>query len=135
MKAMSRTSLQVLDIGFFIFHTVLVLFNLFGWAWKATRRWNLATLLLTSVSWFVLGIWYGIGYCICTDFHFRVRRELGYHDTSNGYIQFLIKTLTGADLDPGLVQTVTAICFVVTLTISIFLNVRDWRRTHSQQTS
>jgi len=37
-----------------------------------------ASLLLTAFSWFVLGIWYGWGYCVCTDWHYMVLRdELG----------------------------------------------------------
>ncbi len=128
---MSRTALQAIDIGFFVFHTVLVLFNLLGWAWKKTRRWNLATLILTSISWFVLGIWYGVGYCVCTDLHFQVRRQLGYHDDSPTYIHFLVKTITGVSMDPGLVQTITAIGFVFALVMSIALNVRDWRKTRA----
>lgn len=69
--------LRLLDVAFFAFHTVLVLFNLLGWVWRPTRRWNLITLGVTACSWFVMGLWYGIGYCICTDWHWQVRRELG----------------------------------------------------------
>ena len=53
---------QLLNIFFFVFHTLLMLFNCFGWAWKKTRPWNLVTLLLTAGSWFIVGIWYGWGY-------------------------------------------------------------------------
>jgi hypothetical protein len=49
---------KILDIGFICFHTLLILFNLLGWIWASTRRWNLYTLLATGFSWFVLGIWY-----------------------------------------------------------------------------
>ncbi|MDZ7680781.1 MAG: hypothetical protein U5J63_03470 [Fodinibius sp.] len=31
---------ELLDIAFILFHTALILFNLLGWIWKATRRWN-----------------------------------------------------------------------------------------------
>ena len=65
----SGRSLVVLNILFFIFHTSLIVFNVAGWAWRATRRWNLLTLSLTAVSWFAMGLWYGVGYCICTDWH------------------------------------------------------------------
>ena len=34
---------------FFIFHNVLIAFNLFGWIWRPTRPWNLLTLALTGL--------------------------------------------------------------------------------------
>lgn len=127
--------LQVADIGFFVFHTGLVLFNLFGWAWKKTRRWNLYTLLATAFSWFVMGLWYGMGYCICTDWHMSIRRQLGYHDDSHTYIQLMVKLLTGANLDTGLVETITAAGFVFALVMSVATNLRDRHRTLKSQST
>ena len=118
----------LLDLGFIIFHTVLILFNLFGWIWKTTRRWNLATLLLTAFSWFGLGIWYGFGYCPCTDWHWMVRRELGYTDMPNSYIKFLIHQLTGLDIDAGVVDMGTAIFFLLALIISFYVNFKDFKK-------
>lgn len=117
--------LSFLNIFFFVFHTALTLFNCVGWVFARTRKWNLVTLLLTACSWFVLGIWYGWGYCVCTDWHWAVRRRLGYHDESRSYIHFLILKLTGANLDPGLVDTGTLVVFIVSLGMSVWLNVRD----------
>jgi hypothetical protein len=120
----SRLGLQALDIGFFLFHTILVLFNVLGWIWPKTRRWNLYTLLATATSWFVMGIWYGVGYCLCTDWHFQVRRQLGYVDDSPTYIHLIVKMLTGANLDVGLVQTATAAGFAFALVMSVYTNIR-----------
>lgn len=119
---------QLLDILFIVFHTVLILFNLFGWIWEATRRWNLATLLLTAFSWFFLGIWYGFGYCLCTDWHWQVRRELGHIDIPNSYIKFLIELLTGIELSAALVDMATAILFFGALVISLYVNFRNFEK-------
>lgn len=119
---------QFLNYFFFAFHTLFTLFNITGWAFRATRRWNLATLLLTAFSWFVLGIWYGWGYCLCTDWHWNVRRHLGYHDQSDSYIHFLLWHFTGINMDPDLVEKVTLIVFVVSLALSVWLNSRDSKR-------
>ncbi|MBC6490096.1 DUF2784 family protein [Flavihumibacter stibioxidans] len=116
---------QFLNIFFFVFHTVFTLFNIVGWAFRKTRKLQLLTLSLTAFSWFVLGIWYGWGYCFCTDWHWDVRRALGYHDRSGSYIHFLILKLTGADLDPGLVETGTLVVFLVSLGLSVWLVLRD----------
>ena len=118
----------LLDIGFIIFHTALILFNLFGWIWKATRRWNLATLLLTAFSWFGLGIWYGFGYCPCTHWHWQVRRQLGYTDMPSSYITFLIQELTGFSLDAALVDIGTAVFFFLALIISLYVNFKDFKK-------
>ena len=52
-----------LNIFFFVFHTVFTLFNMGGWAFPKTRKLHLITLSLTAFSWFILGIWYGWGFC------------------------------------------------------------------------
>jgi len=114
-----------LNYFFLSFHTALIFFNTFGWIFQKTRKWNLITLLLTAFSWFVLGIWYGWGYCVCTDWHWQVREHLGYHDNTNSYIQFLAQKLTGINFSSQLTDTITAIVFFVSLAMSIWLNVRD----------
>jgi len=114
--------LQALNVAFFTFHTGLIVFNLVAWAFPKTRRWQLYTLVATALSWFVMGFWRGIGYCLCTDWHFRVRRELGYSDDSPTYVHLLIKSLTGADLDPNVVQSGTAIGFAFCLAMGIYAN-------------
>ena len=118
---------QFLNYFLFCFHTAFIFFNTFGWIFHKTRKWNLITLLLTAFSWFVLGIWYGWGYCVCTDWHWRIRKNLGYHDQSNSYIQFLVQKLTGINFSAHLVDTITAIVFFLSLALSIGLNVRDRR--------
>lgn len=119
---------QFLNYFFFAFHTLFTLFNITGWLFHATRKWNLVTLLLTAFSWFILGIWYGWGYCLCTDWHWKVREHLGYHDQSDSYIHFLLLQLTGINFNPDLVETATLVVFVVSFVMSGWLNVRDWKR-------
>jgi hypothetical protein len=119
---------ELLDIAFLIFHSGLILFNLFGWIWEVTRRWNLATLLLTAFSWFGLGIFYGWGYCPCTHWHWLVRRELGDYSMPDSYIQFLIREVTGLQLKAELVDVATFIFLFTALTISLYVNVRDFEK-------
>lgn len=119
--------LEFLNFFFFFFHTSLMLFNCSGWIWKKTRRWNLITLLLTAFSWFVLGIWYGWGYCLCTDWHWDIREKLGFFDQSMSYVHFLILKLTGINFDPKLVDKVTVSVFFLSIILSLWLNIRDFR--------
>ncbi len=122
--------LPVLNVAFFVFHSVLILFNVFGWIWPATRRYNLATLLLTLFSWTVMGIWFGKGYCICTDLHWKVRVAMGIHDHADSYLVLLVRILTGWDPPVALVNQVAAVIFLIALSASLLLNIRDSRAKH-----
>ena len=113
-----------LNSFFFVFHTVFTLFNVVGWAFPKTRKLHLITISLTAISWFVLGIWYGLGYCFCTDWHFQIREKMGYIDSSNSYIHFLILQLTGLNLNPKLVDNATLIVFLISFGLSIWVNIR-----------
>ncbi len=121
--------LHLLDWFFLLFHSGIIMFNLFGWIWQKTRRANLILLLLTAFSWFVLGIWYGWGYCICTDWHWQVLRKLGEHDLPNSYITYLLLRLSPELFVPQvIIDTATAGLFFLALVISAMLNLRDWRK-------
>lgn len=120
--------LPFLNIFFFVFHTAFMLFNLFGWIWKRTRRWNLYSILLTYSSWFILGIWYGWGYCACTDYHWQIRREMGIVDNSDSYTHFLILKTTGLNLNQELVDYITLGALLAATVISGILNIRDIKR-------
>ncbi|MCK4751549.1 MAG: DUF2784 family protein [Bacteroidales bacterium] len=118
--------MKFLDIFFTVFHTCLVLFNLFGWIWKKTRLLNLICLLLTAASWVILGIFYGFGYCPLTEWHFNVLTKLGYTGLPDSYLSFLFTRLTGLQISQSLVDSVTLWGLIVALIISIYLNFRHW---------
>jgi hypothetical protein len=116
--------MKFLDIFFTVFHTCLVLFNLFGWIWKKTRRLNLICLLLTAGSWVILGIFYGFGYCPLTDWHFNILSQLGYTDLPTSYLSFLFTRITGLSIDQALVDGITLWGLIVALILSLYLNLR-----------
>jgi hypothetical protein len=116
---------QAIDIFFTIFHTALILFNLFGWIWRKTRVANLVTLLLTGGSWFILGLFYVMGYCPLTDWHFQVLRKMGKTGLPNSYTEYLAERLVGHDFSTGLVNQLTLWGFVAALVLSVTLNARD----------
>jgi len=114
--------LKFLDIFFVIFHALLIIVNLLGWAWKRTRRLNFVTLCLTGGSWFVLGIFYGWGYCPLTDWHFNVLYKLGKTNQPNSYIKYLVDRLFNSDVSAKLVDIATLILFILALIVSIYYN-------------
>lgn len=119
--------LHVADILFLTFHTLLIIFNLFGWIYSRTRKWNLAALLITAGSWLFLGMIVGSpGYCPLTDWHFRVLEGLGRTGLPNSYIKYLADRLTGLSFDTALVDAVTLWGLVIALLASTVLNTRDY---------
>ncbi len=118
---------RILDIFFVVFHSTLIIFNLFGWIWKKTRIANLITLSLTGASWLFLGLIVGtLGYCPLTDWHFNILYKLGKSDLPVSYIKYLTDRITGLNLNASLVDNLTLYCFLATLVLSLFLNARDY---------
>lgn len=119
---------HILDIFFIVFHSSLVIFNLFGWLLRRTRIWNLITLILTGGSWLFLGLIVGtLGYCPLTEWHFNVLRKLGENNLPTSYIKYLTDRITGLDVNEALVDKVTLYAFIAALAISLFLNIMDFR--------
>ncbi|MBL7700742.1 MAG: DUF2784 domain-containing protein [Ferruginibacter sp.] len=123
---------QFLNIFFFVFHTAFTLFNCVGWAFAKARKLHLFTMLLTVFSWFVLGIWYGWGYCACTEWHGQAREALGHQDRSNSYIHFLLLKLTGKNVDPQLVENATLIIFIACFVLNVVFHLIQRRKTANQ---
>ncbi|WP_425277214.1 DUF2784 domain-containing protein [Salinispira pacifica] len=96
-----------------------------GWIWRYTRRIHLLTIGLTLFSWLFLGIWYGFGYCFCTDWHWQIRSLLGNPPNHYSYIQFLVHQITGWNPPRQLTNTLTVLAFAAIITLSLALNLRD----------
>ncbi len=117
---------RIIDILFVVFHTSLIIFNLFGWIWKKTRKLNLITLGITGASWLFLGLIVGtIGYCPLTDWHFRILEKLGITNLPLSYVKYLADRLTGLSFNPVLVDKLTLYLFLLSIVISTVLNIRD----------
>lgn len=113
---------HLLDYLFLIFHSLLTLFNVFGWIWRKTRLMNFITLALTALSWFGLGLFYGIGFCPLTEWHWQVLRKLGKHDLPYSYITYIIHRLIGIDVNTRWVEISTVVLFFIAFFLSGYLN-------------
>jgi hypothetical protein len=118
--------LQLLDIACFVLHTLLIAFNIVGWAWRRTRLPHLICFGLTAVSWFLLGAWYGWGYCICADWHFQIRRELGHADVDSSYVQLLSRHVCGLPLSRDAADWIAGIVFVLIAVATAIIWTRTW---------
>jgi hypothetical protein len=120
--------LKFLDLFFTVFHLLVILFNLFGWIWKPLRKYNLGLLILTGGSWFILGIFYGIGYCPLTDWHWQVLHRLGVTSLPGSYTSYLLERVSGYRIQDAAADALTLSCFLTALLISLILNYRDYRK-------
>ena len=116
-----------LDFLFLVFHASLILFILTGWLWRKARRLHLVITSLTCLSWFGLGWFFGLGYCPCTDWHWRIKRALGQTDLPTSYVNYYLDQLTGRSWDPILVGSTVMAVGVAIFGLSVALN---WRDTH-----
>jgi hypothetical protein len=114
--------LVFLDILFTIIHMSLIAFNLAGWAWKRTRKLHFIVLLATAASWFILGIWYGWGYCPLTSWHWEIKEQLGETNLPASFIKYHADKLSGRDIPSTLVDNVTLGGLMLAVLASVYVN-------------
>jgi uncharacterized protein DUF2784 len=118
---------ETLNVAFFVFHSGWIVFTCSGWAFGRTRRWHLATVAVTAFSWFVLGIWFGWGYCPFTDWHWQTRERLGYQDP-HSYIQVLGQEIVGVEIERMWADAAAMVTLTIVTALTVVLNTRDFRR-------
>jgi hypothetical protein len=129
---MTRGAYGVADVSFAVAHAALCLFLLAGWAFRRTRRAHLVATIAVFLSWFGLGLVYGIGYCPCTDWHWQVKRRLGERNLPISYVEYYADRYTGIDWDPRVVDGIVVGSTAVAFGLSVWLNVRDRRRRRAE---
>ena len=122
--------LHLLDIFLSIVHLSIIGFNLFGWIWPSARKAHLISILITAASWFILGIWFGIGYCPVTDWQWNVKEKLGEQNLPASFVTYFANKITGKNFSDAFINTVTVICFALAVLISIYVNFihKLWRK-------
>lgn len=120
--------LQVLDFFLTILHLAIIGFNLFGWIWPRMRRAHLVVVAATGASWFLLGIWFGMGYCPITDWQWSVKEQLGETNLPNSFIKYWADRITGRDFDAGFIDIVTVSCFAAAVVLAVYFNFFRRRR-------
>jgi hypothetical protein len=114
--------LSFLNFIFTLSHLALILFNLTGWIWKRTRKAHMVVVGLTTASWFVLGIWYGWGYCPLTDWHWDVKEKLGETNLPNSFVKYYADKISDSNISVTLVDNVTLGCLVFAIVAAIYVN-------------
>ena len=114
--------LQLLDILLTITHLAIIGFNLFGWIWPATRKAHFICILATAASWFILGIWFGMGYCPITDWQWQIKRKLGESNLPASFIKYYADKIAGKNFSSSFIDTITVVCFAVAALLSVYVN-------------
>jgi hypothetical protein len=73
----------------------------------------------------VVGIWYGIGYCPLTDYHWKIKAQLGHEFLPSSYIKYLIDGIFKTDVSNTFVTILTISSTALAFTLSLTLNIRD----------
>ncbi len=120
--------LVVQDWVLFLGHLGLILFNMTGWIWRRTRLLHLLTMGLTAFSWFVLGALYGWGYCVCTDYHAHILRQLGDPDAGLSFIQLLLKRIFGISASQAVADNLAVSVFAMIIIATSVVWGREWCR-------
>ncbi len=115
--------LTLLDIFLSLVHIALIGFNLLGWIWPATRKAHLISVALTAASWFILGIWFGWGYCPITDWQWQVKEKLGERNLPNSFIKYFADKVTGRNINRTLIDTLTLVFFLAAIVMSLYVNL------------
>ncbi len=111
-----------LNLFFTIFHLVLILFILTGWIWRQTRKFHFIIVVTTLLCWFLLGIWYGWGYCPLTDWHWDVKEKLGERNLPGSFIKYFADKITRSDISSSLIDIGTLVCLLLVATASVYVN-------------
>lgn len=114
--------LHLLDLFYTFLHLLVIGFNLLGWIWLKTRTAHFISILLTAGSWFLLGIWFGLGYCPITDWQWQVKEKLGEKRLPASFIEYYGEKITGLSLDSGPVNIVTLVAFLLAALLSVYVN-------------
>lgn len=120
--------LALLNISLFVGHNALILLNMFGWASHRTQKLHLVALLTTLFSWVVMGASRGFGYCVCADWHFQVRRQLGIHDGETSYSELMLNQISGLTVSREFADGLTGIIMVLILIATAIVWAKRLRR-------
>ena len=114
--------LWLIDTFLTLVHLVIIGFNLFGWIWPAARKAHLVCVALTAASWFLLGIWFGMGYCPVTDWQWSVKEQLGENNLPASFIKYYADKISGQNISSSLIDLVTVLSFAVAALLSVYVN-------------
>jgi len=101
---------------------MIILFNLFGWIFSAAKKAHFFSILITAFCWFILGIWFGWGYCPLTDWQWHIKARLGKTNLPASFITWSANELTGTRFSDTFINLLTLLLFIAAAAISVYFN-------------
>ena len=120
--------LQFLDAFFTLLHVIIIAINLFGWIPPATRKFHFIFIVVTAFCWFILGIWFGMGYCPITDWQWRIKERLGERNLPASFITYYINKISHSNFSDSFINLFTLIFFIAAALLSVYFNFIKRRR-------
>ncbi len=114
---------NTLDVFFNFIHIIIILINCFGWAFKETLKLNIILLLITMLSWTILGIFFGLGFCFLTNLHFSLLGELKSTNIPFSYLDYLLIENFNLKVSSQTISLLSIVVVFSSLTISIKKNL------------
>jgi len=129
--------LAFVDITLNTLLACIILFCLTGWIWKRTRVAHFVLVAFIFASWFILGIWKGLGYCALTDLQWHIKTQLGQQHLPNSFIKYAVDRISGLDVPASLVDKVAMVCFLAATAAAIvnFINFLKTKRAARRRTA
>lgn len=114
-----------LHLALHLVHSGMVAFMLLGWLYRPLLLAHRVMLALIWASWLGLGWYVGfIGYCVLTDWHWRLKEAMGEYGMPPSYIEYMLWQVWPDDLPDALVAYMTGGVFV----LLTFASLWRWRR-------
>ena len=113
---------SVLDIFFNFIHLLIIFINCFGWAWEKTLKLNIFLLLATIVSWSILGIFFGLGFCFLTNIHFIFLNSIETTAIPFSYLDHLLIDSLDLKISSKIISLFSILVIFASLGVSIKKN-------------
>lgn len=116
---------RLLNAAFHALHCVVIAFTVVGWVVPSFRPAHLAFILGTLGCWYLLGFWFGFGYCPITDWHWRIKAVLGEGRPKETYIHY-VATQAGLAWTAASVNRSVLLVTLAATAVSAALNIHHW---------
>jgi Protein of Unknown function (DUF2784) len=98
MKTERSWGYRIANAASHALHIAIIVFVAIGWLIPVLQLPHLFLIASTLVCWFVLGFWFGFGYCPITDWHWKIKDKWGEGRPQTSYIHSGLEFLLGKSL-------------------------------------
>ncbi|MCA1901621.1 MAG: DUF2784 domain-containing protein [Candidatus Hydrogenedens sp.] len=119
--------LKIADVLLTVIHLIFIVFILFGWIPIKLRKVHYISMWIVFISWFLLGLYFGLGYCPLTDLHWKIKIKLNEVNLPYSFIKYILDRITKNDFDETMINYVTVVVFIFIFILSTYFFIKDKR--------